>query len=290
MHLSTLYEENPFVLSYELFPPKTEKGLVNLKAHLGKLLDYNPQYITCTYGAGGSTRDRTLTTLEVVRALTDVPVASHLTCVQATAEDIRSYVEKAVDLGVGNIVAIRGDIPQGQDRFEVTEGGFGYANELVEFLDSTFPELGVAVGGYPEKHPEASSLEEDIAHLKRKVDAGADIIITQLFYDNEAFYRFRDRCVATGIDVPIVPGIMPVTSFKQITRLTELSGSTLPDAVTRDLEQHQDDSEAQFAIGMKFAIQQCTELIEHGVPGLHFYVLNKSKATMTVLDELHPLH
>lgn len=290
MHLSTLYKTNPFVLSYELFPPKTEKGVVNLNAHLTTLLTYKPHFITCTYGAGGSTRERTLTTLESVRALTDIPLASHLTCVQATADEIRQYVQQAVKLGVSNIVAIRGDIPQGQDSFEVTQGGFGYANELVDFLHREFPDLGVAVGGYPEKHPEAVSLAVDIEHLKRKVDAGGDIIITQLFYDNEAFYRFRDLCVAAGIDVPIVPGIMPVTSFKQINRLTELSGSILPDAVTRDLEAHQEDAEAQFSIGTQFAIKQCNDLSDHGIPGLHFYVLNKSEATMAVLNELHPLH
>ena len=290
MHLSTIYKNNNFVLSYELFPPKTEQGLINLDAHLSKLLAYNPHFITCTYGAGGSTRDRTLTTLEAVRSLTDIPIASHLTCVQATADEIQTYVQKAVDLGVSNIVAIRGDIPQGQESFEVTEGGFAYANELVGFLHQQFPDLGIAVGGYPEKHPEASSLDEDIAYLKKKVDAGADIIVTQLFYDNDAFYRYRDKCVEAGIDIPIVPGIMPVTSFKQITRLTELSGSTLPENVTRELEQHQDDADAQFTIGMNFAIEQCRDLIKQGVPGLHFYVLNKSEATTTVLKALHPLY
>lgn len=290
MRLSTLYTQNPFVLSYELFPPKTEKGLVNLNAHLSKLLEYNPHFITCTYGAGGSTRDRTLTTLEAVRALTNIPIASHLTCVQATADEIQAYVQKAVDLGVSNIVAIRGDIPQGQESFEVTEGGFAYANELVGFLHQQFPDLGIAVGGYPEKHPEAATLDEDIDYLKQKVDAGADIIVTQLFYDNDAFYRYRDKCVTAGITIPIVPGIMPVTSFKQITRLTELSGSTLPTSVTQDLETHQDDEKAQFDIGMEFAIKQCKELIEQSVPGLHFYVLNKSEATTTVLKALHPLY
>jgi methylenetetrahydrofolate reductase (NADPH) len=290
MHLSTIYQNNNFVLSYELFPPKTEQGLINLDAHLSKLLAYNPHFITCTYGAGGSTRDRTLTTLKAVRSLTDIPIASHLTCVQATADEIQTYVQKAVDLGVSNIVAIRGDIPQSQESFEVTEGGFAYANELVGFLHQQFPELGIAVGGYPEKHPEAVSLEEDIDYLKQKVDAGADIIVTQLFYNNDAFYRYRDKCVAAGISISIVPGIMPVTSFKQITRLTELSGSTLPENVTHELEQHQVDADAQFNIGMNFAIEQCRDLIKQGVPGLHFYVLNKSEATTTVLKALHPLY
>ena len=271
-------------MSYELFPPKTEKGLENLKNHLSKLMPHNPHYITCTYGAGGSTHDRTLTTLEAVRSMTNLTLVSHLTCVNATAEDIHSYVQKAVALGVSNIVAVRGDIPQGQDKFEVTEGGFGHASELVDFLHNSFPELGIIVGGYPEKHPEAVSLEADIDYLKLKVDAGADCIITQLFYDNDAFYRFREKCEAVGITVPIIPGIMPVTSFKQITRLTQISGSALPESITSKFEQHQDDEDAQFAIGTQCAIEQCKDLIRHGVPGLHYYVLNKSEVTLAVLD------
>lgn len=290
MRFSDIYNQNKFVLSYELFPPKTDDGLLKLNEHLTRLLTYNPHFITCTYGAGGSTRDRTLTTIEDVRTLTDIPVASHLTCVQATADEIRTYVQKAVDKGVTNIVAIRGDIPEGQESFQVTEGGFAYANELVDFLHNEFPNLGVSVGGYPEKHPEALSLEVDIENLKRKVDAGADIIMTQLFYNNDDFYRFRDRCVEVGITVPIIPGIMPVTSFKQLKRITSLGASAIPEEFASKLEQHEDDKDAQFNIGIEFAIQQTNNLTDHDVPGLHFYVLNQSKATMAVLHELHPLH
>lgn len=290
MHIADIYKQNEFVLSFELFPPKTDDGLTKLNEHLTRLLTYNPHYITCTYGAGGSTRDRTLTTIEDVFTLTDIPVASHLTCVQASADEIRTYVQKAVDKGVTNIIAIRGDVPEGHESFQVTEGGFAYANELVDFLNAEFPDLGIAVGGYPETHPEAPSPEADIENLKRKVDAGADVIITQLFYNNEDFYRFRDRCVEAGINIPIVPGIMPVTSFGQLKRVTSLGASAIPEQFATRLEQNVDNKEAQFDIGIEFAIQQTNNLNDHGVPGLHFYVLNKSKATMAVLQELHPLH
>ena len=290
MRFSEIYKQHGFVLSYELFPPKTDDGLTKLNEHLSRLLTYNPHFITCTYGAGGGTRDRTLNTIEDVLALTDVPVASHLTCVQASADEIRAYVARAVERGVTNIVAIRGDVPKDMETFEVAEGGFGYANELVDFLNAEFPDLGVAVGGYPEVHPEATSSEADIEHLKRKVDAGADVIITQLFYNNDDFYRFRDRCEAAGISVPIVPGIMPVTSFQQLNRVTSLGASAIPEGFASRLEANEGDSVAQFDIGIEFAIQQTNNLNDHGVPGLHFYVLNKSKATMSVLQELHPLH
>lgn len=289
MRFSEIYKQNPFVLSYELFPPKTENGLADLAQHLTRLLTYNPHFITCTYGAGGSTRDKTLQTLEVVRGLTHLPLASHLTCVKATADDIRAYVQRAVDAGIANIVAIRGDIPQGETEFKVTEGGFAYGNELVAFLHREFPQLGVAVGGYPEKHPEAVSLDSDIENLKRKVDCGADLVITQLFFDNEDFYRFRDKCVAAGVNVPIIPGMMTVTSGSQLDRVTSL-GASKPEGLAQQFADAGDDANDQFNVGLDFAIQQNNELIEHGVAGLHFYVLNKSQATMSVLDELHPLH
>lgn len=290
MRFSDIYKKNDFVLSYELFPPKTDDGLETLNEHLTKLLSYRPHFITCTYGAGGSTRDRTLTTIEGVLSLTDVPVASHLTCVQASADEIRAYVQRAVDKGVTNIVAIRGDVPAGHETFQVAEGGFAFANELVAFLKSEFPALGLAVGGYPEVHPEAVSAEADVVNLKRKVDAGADIIVTQLFYNNDDFYRFRDICVAAGISIPIVPGIMPVTSFQQLKRVTSLGASAIPEKFASDLERHEGDAAAQFDVGIQFAIQQTNDLNDHGVPGLHFYVLNKSEATMGVLEGLHPLH
>lgn len=286
MSLSELYAQNTFVLSYELFPPKSDEGRDELRDHLIRLLAFNPHYITCTYGAGGSTREGTLATLALVRELTDVPVASHLTCVASTVDDLRTYLRRAVDQGVAYIVAIRGDAPKDSDGFQKTEGGLAHASDLVHLIHTEFPALSIAVGGYPETHPEAPSPEKDLEYLKRKVDAGADVVTTQLFFDNDDFYRFRDRCAAIGIDVPIVPGLLPVTSYPQIKRISEMSGAALPKAFGEALQQYEGDTEGQFQVGVEFATRQATGLVDAGVPGIHFYVLNKSRATTTVLQDL----
>ena len=284
--LAEIYQQNPFVLSYELFPPKTDEGMAALRDHLEKLLEFKPHFITCTYGAGGSTRDRTLETLGLVRELCDLPVASHLTCVGATREDLRAYLAKAKDSGVGFIVALRGDPPRGDATFKPALGGFAYGNELVSFIRGEHPDFGIAVAGYPEKHPEASTPEGDLAALKRKVDAGADVVITQMFYNNETFYRWRDRCIAAGIDVPIVPGILPIINYKQIQRISSLCGATLPKTLTDELERCGDDAEAQLTAGVQYATRQVQDLIDTGIPGIHFYVLNQSRATAHVLSHV----
>lgn len=209
MKLSEIYAGGKPAVSFELFPPKSEAGMESLFQDLKELAACKPAYITCTYGAGGSTRGKTLEVLARLRAeYAQIPVASHLTCVGATRDDIRGYVREAEAAGVDYLVALRGDPPKGETTFVATEGGLRYGNELVALLRAEFPRFGLLVGGYPEKHPEAPSAEADLENLKRKVDAGADAIITQLFYDNEDFYRWRDRCVAAGITIPIIPGLL----------------------------------------------------------------------------------
>ncbi len=286
MTFKNIYRNNPFVLSFELFPPKTDKGMDKLIENVRQLLNFDPHFITCTYGAGGSTRDKTLDTLEQVQALTDIPVASHLTCVNAIVDGLKSYLERAAAQGIENIVAIRGDAPEGEDQFQTTDGGLSYGEDLVKVIRSEYPNVGIAVGGYPETHPEAESPEADLQHLKEKVESGADVIITQLFYNNDDFLRFRERCSSVGIDVPIVPGLLPVTNFKQVKRITSLCGAELPKDFLNALENSGDDTEAQFNIGVEQATHQAADLIAHGVPGIHFYVLNKSRATSEVLRAL----
>ena len=228
MRLPEIYESTPFALSFELFPPKTEAGVEKLFRHARTLVEFEPTYITCTYGAGGSTQDRTLEIAARVRQEFDLPVATHLTCVGRTADQIRDYLRRAVEADVMNVVALRGDPPEGEATFTAVEGGFSYANELVAMIHSDFPSMGVAVGGYPEVHQEAPSAEADLDNLKRKVDAGADAIITQLFYDNADFFRFRDQCESAGITVPLIPGLLPVTNVSQIKRIASLCGAKLP--------------------------------------------------------------
>ncbi len=271
-------------LSFELFPPKTEKGDAALMRHMEVLMQFSPDYITCTYGAGGSTQTKTMDVITAVKAAFDVPVASHLTCVGSTADDLRSYLEEASRKEIDFLVALRGDPPQGDSEFQAVEGGFSYANELVDFIRAEFPQFGVAVAGYPEVHQEAISAETDLENLKRKVDAGADIVITQLFYDNTDYFEFCERCQTAGIEVPIVPGILPVTNLAQIQRITSLCGSKLPDQFVQRLSQKEDDADWQFEVGVEFAAAQVKELIDQGAPGVHFYVLNKSQATLRVLE------
>ena len=269
-------------LSFELYPPKTDEGVELLLHAVKELIGYSPDFFTCTYGAGGSTRDRTLQILSEVKSQFNVPVASHLTCVGSTVEQLRGYLETAIAQGTEHIVALRGDPPKGQDEFTQTEGGFRYANDLVALIRSEFPQLGIAVAGYPEVHQEAPNADVDLVNLKRKVDAGADIIVTQLFYFNDDFFRFRDRCVASGISIPIVPGILPVTNLSQIQRIASLCKAKLPETFVARLGE-KPEPEWQFSAGVEFAQQQVAELLKNGVPGVHFYVLNKSQATAEVL-------
>jgi len=283
MRISEAYGSGKFGLSFELFPPKTAAGEQEMFRHLAELVPFGPSYVTCTYGAGGSTREKTLEIVEQVRQRHSVPVASHLTCVGATVDELRAYLVEARRRGIDNIVALRGDPPQGESSFRPVAGGYSYAAEMVHLIRQEFPHFGIAVAGYPETHREAKSPAADLDNLRRKVDCGADIVITQLFYDNYDFFRFRERCQYAGIDVPIVPGILPVTSLAQIRRITSLCGAQLPDALVKALTEQGDDVDGQFAVGVDFATRQVQGLIDGGVPGVHFYVLNKSPATAAVL-------
>nr|WP_146576244.1 methylenetetrahydrofolate reductase [NAD(P)H] [Neorhodopirellula pilleata] len=285
MTLSDQYRTEGCAVSFELFPPKTEEGIEALCLNVERLLQFKPQYFTCTYGAGGSSQRATLEVLKRVKEITNLPVASHLTCVGSTVEQLCEYLTQATEIGVDYIVALRGDPPKGTEEFCVTEGGLRYANELVELIRSNFPQLGIAVAGYPEVHQEAPDATTDLDNLKRKVDAGADIIITQLFYDNADFYRFRDQCEAAGIRVPLVPGILPVTNFKQAQRIAGMCKAAIPASL--EVEMTRDDSpEHQFRVGVDHARQQTTDLMKNGVPGIHYYVLNRSEAAAELLDGL----
>ncbi len=288
MNLSRFYESGKFGLSFELFPPKTEAGDNELFDHVGRLVEYRPDFITCTYGAGGSTRAKTLEIVDQVQRRFGCEVAAHLTCVGSTVDELRSFLREAAERSIGNIVALRGDPPHGETTFKAVARGLSYANELVALVRSEFPDFGVAVAGYPETHREAPSPQIDLENLKRKVDAGADVVITQLFYNNADFFHFRERCERAGIRVPIVPGILPVTNLTQIRRIASLCGAVLPEDFQRALEAQSESAEGQFAVGVDFATEQTRALVEAGVPGLHFYVLNKSPATCGVLGAICP--
>jgi methylenetetrahydrofolate reductase (NADPH) len=286
MTIADAYGPNRFGLSFELFPPKTAEAMLSLEHHVAELVKFQPGYITCTYGAGGSTQDRTLEVISTVRQRHKLPVATHLTCVGRTPSQLRAYLSRAGELGIENVVALRGDPPKGEATFKPVEGGFCYGNELVAFIRGEFPQMGIAVGGYPETHQEAPSPQVDLDNLKRKVDAGADVVITQLFYNNDDYFRFRDRCTEAGMSVPIVPGLLPVTNLAQIQRIASLCGARLPAPFVAALETHRDDPDGQFEVGVDFATRQAADLLAGEVPGMHFYVLNKSEATKRVLTAL----
>ena len=286
MSIKDAYENGRFGLSFELFPPKTPESEAMMWRTVEDLMAFEPALITCTYGAGGSTRGTTLDVIEGVRSRHAVPVASHLTCVGSSVDELRGYLREAGDRGVSAIVALRGDPPKGETAFTPVAGGLRYASEMVALIRSEFPEFGILVAGYPETHQEALSAEADLENLKRKCDAGGDVVVTQLFYDNADFFRFRDRCEAIGIAQPIVPGVMPVTNYAQVRRIASLCKARLPDDFTRAFEAAGADEAAQFEVGVEFAARQVQGLLDGGVPGIHFYVLNKSPATTRVLRQV----
>ena len=286
MSIKDAYENGRFGLSFELFPPKTPESEAMMWRTVEDLMAFEPAMITCTYGAGGSTRGTTLDVIEGVRSRHDLPVASHLTCVGSSVDELREYLREAGDRGVSAIMALRGDPPKGETSFTPVAGGLRYASELVALIRSEFPEFGILVAGYPETHQEAVTAEADLDNLKRKCDAGGDVVVTQLFYDNDDFFRFRDRCEALGISQPIVPGLMPVTNYAQVRRIASLCKARLPDDFTRAFEAAGADEAAQFEAGVEFASRQVHGLIDGGVPGIHFYVLNKSTATSRVLRQV----
>jgi len=286
MRIRELYGPSKFGLSIEIFPPKTPEGDAVLFDNLQRLVRFQPGFISCTYGAGGSTRNRTLELCTQIQQRFGVTATAHFTCVGATRDELRDWLRQAYAAGIRNIMALRGDAPAGQEGFAQVEGGLKYANELVELIRAEFPDMGIGVAGYPEKHPEAPDAVIDLDNLRRKVAAGADAVFTQLFYDNDCFYRFREAYERAGITVPLVPGIMPITEFARIKRITSLCKAAIPETLATRLEAVQDDKQAQFEIGVEHAIRQCRDLMENGVPGIHFYVLNRAEACEAILGAL----
>lgn len=288
MSFSDIYQKGPFRFSVEVFPPKTEKGLSNLLQELQKLKAIDPAYISVTYGAMGSTRDLTKDLATQVFEQTRVPTAFHFTCVGGTREEIKSYVTAMHKQGLNLVVALRGDPPQNETEFQPPKDGFAYANELVEYLKS-IDDFSIAVAGYPEKHVQAPDLETDIQNLKRKIDAGASVIITQLFYDNQDFYAWSKRVREVGIHVPIIAGIMPIASLKQIQRITQMCGAKLPTDLLSQLEACDDDADKMRQVGIEHATKQCRDLIQNGVQGIHFYCLNKAESTLKIVEACQDL-
>ena len=275
------------IISFEVFPPKTDAGMQNLRRVLGELVALEPHFMTVTYGALGTTRDRTLEIATTITRDFGVESACHLTCVGSSRTDIDCILHDIRQAGIENIVALRGDPPKGETAFTPPLDGYAHANELVAHI-RRFADFGIAVAGYPEKHIEAPDAATDLTNLKRKVDAGADVVITQLFYDNADYFRFVASARAIGITQPIVPGLLPIQSVKQIRRITSMCGSTIPPALAAELATASDDDAAAEAIGVRQCVAQAQELLQRGVPGIHFYVLNKVSHMRQIVEQLRP--
>ena len=270
------------VISFEIFPPKGEgqeyqQRLFHLFEELNILKQFNPAFISITYGAGGSTQEKTFDIMLKIKKELNITPMPHFTCVGSDRDKIQDYIKKIENAGVKNILALRGDPPKGEMIFKKPVNGFGYANELVEYIKQ-HTDLSIAVAGYPEIHPEAASSEADIENLKRKVDAGAEAIITQVFFDNSYFFNFLTKVEKAGLNIPVIPGISPITSLAQVEKMSTLCGSKMPEAILSRLIKHQDNPAAIQDLGIEFATYQCNQLLNGGVNGIHFYPLLKSFA------------
>lgn len=287
MRIIDALNADDLTLSFEFFPPKGEIGYWDLYHTIEALKPLDPTFVSVTYGAGGATRKRTIDLVERIKTHIDIESMAHLTCVGSSRHEIGSILDDIKAHGVENVLALRGDAPQGSNGFTAAEGGFRYANELIEYIRDRNPE-DFCIGGacYPETHPECPGPDADLDNLKRKVDAGIDFLITQLFFDNNDFYAFRDRAEAAGIRVPIIAGMMPILSVRQIKRFTTMCGACIPQELLEKIEAVEDDAEAVRHIGMYHATRQCHDLITQQVAGIHFYTLNRSTATRAIFQEI----
>jgi len=270
------------LFSFEFYPPKTNDGAKNLEKVHSELAQLNPDFFSVTFGAGGSTRDKTYDTVVNIQK-NGVSAAPHLSCVASTKENIRDILANYREHGVSKIVALRGDLPSGM----MSAGEFRFANELVDFIRSeTGDHFQIHVAAYPEVHPQANTAAEDFSNFKRKVDAGADAVITQYFYNAEAYFYFLDKCEKNGITIPIVPGIMPITNYSQLFRFSDMCGADIPRWMRKTLEGFGDDRESIIAFGEEVVSNLCQKLLDNGAPGLHFYTMNQSKPTLAVWNNL----
>ena len=274
---------NNRVFSFEFFPPKTAEGIEKLRVTQTELARVNPRFFSVTFGAGGSTRDRTFETVTSIQSETGIETAPHLSCISSTRENITSMLEHYRDRGIKHIVALRGDMPSGM----VEAGEFRYANELVAFIrEITGDHFHIEVAAYPEYHPQATSPDRDLDNFKRKVAAGADSAITQYFYNADAYFRFIDSCRQSGIDIPVVPGIMPITNYHQLARFSDACGAEIPRWIRKRLEVYGEDTASIRAFGEEVVTGMCERLLQHGAPGLHFYTLNRSAPALAIWKNL----
>jgi len=285
MRIAALFQRKRPVFSFELFPPKTDEGVEALyRTVANELAPLGPDFISVTYGAGGSTQRLTVELVSTIKRQFGIETMCHLTCVGHSATELASVLDRVRDEGIENVLALRGDPPRGQAQFERAAGGFAYGQELARFIRSRY-DFCLGGGCYPEVHPDCADAGEDLRHLREKVDSGVEFLITQLFFEPAVYFEFADRARRAGITVPIVPGVLPVLSLAQIERFTSLCGASIPARLRARLEACPDD-EAATQAGVEWATQQCAALLEGGAPGIHFYALNRAGSVRAILSEL----
>jgi methylenetetrahydrofolate reductase (NADPH) len=289
MRIDRILGERRPVFSFEFFPPKTDDGQRMLEGTLAVLKDDRPDYVSVTYGAGGSTRERTVEITKWIRQDLGIEAMAHLSCVGEPTTRIIEILDEIRYAGIDNVLALRGDPPRGETEWRPHPEGLHHSVELIETIRERF-DFCIGAACFPEVHPEAINLEEDLKYARRKVDAGASFLITQLFFENELYFEFVDEARAAGIAVPIIPGIMPFTQYKQIKTITELCEASIPDELERELSERADDPEAVAELGVAYATLQCSDLLARGAPGVHFYTLNRSPATRAILAALRAAH
>ncbi|HEY1456937.1 MAG TPA: methylenetetrahydrofolate reductase [NAD(P)H] [Solirubrobacteraceae bacterium] len=285
MRIDQLLEASEPVFSFEFFPPKTDQGEQNLYAALEELRKLEPAFVSVTYGAGGSNRERTIQIVKSIRERYGLEAMAHFTCVGATVEQLRETLDEMERAGFENVLALRGDPPAGEETWTKTDGGLEYSSELVALIRADYP-FAIGAACFPETHIHATSPEDDLEHLADKVRAGAHFLITQLFFDNAVYFDFVKRARAAGVAVPILPGIMPITKVSQIERMAAMCGSAIPEGLRSEMHARADDDEAVLDFGVAYATLQCSELLAAGAPGVHFYTLNRSPATRAILSAL----
>lgn len=285
MRLDKVFERQRPVFSFEFFPPRDDAAERSLFDSISQLRELEPTFVSVTYGAGGSTRTRTIDIVTRIRRELDIEPVAHFTCVGATEAELRAHLDAMRDAGIDNILALRGDPPAGQDVFTPTEGGLSHGCELIKLIRDGYD---ACVGGacYPEKHLETHTVEDELRYTRTKEECGASYLITQLFFDNRAYFDFVARARASGVTVPIIPGIMPITNVAQIKRFTSKIGATIPQPLMDALASRQDDPDAVLQLGVAWSTLQCSELLAGGAPGVHFYTLNRSPATRAILSAL----
>jgi methylenetetrahydrofolate reductase (NADPH) len=285
MKITELFSHTERTFSFEFFPPADEISAVDFGINVGQLLKLDPTFVSVTYGAGGSNQERTFGLVDYLQNKIGLNTMAHYTCVGSGRDKVVRDMEFLQKIHIDNLMLLRGDPPKGSEKFTPPDNGFSYASDLISFVKGNFS-FSVGAAAYPEKHPESPSRNEDIANLKLKYHAGADFLVTQLFFDNAAYFRFLETARRVGIQCRIIPGIIPVTNYKQIKRYVEMTAATFPPGLLEKLEKHQESPAKIYQIGIDHAINQCLDLLKAGAPGLHFYTLNKSRAAVEVFESL----